>query len=107
MAISVKLSVSIWQTTHTTSPKDQITIAFDQNEVTYQRNEWNRLTLAYSMSIHKSQGSQFKMVILPLVPQFSRMLQRNLLYTAVTRAEQMLILLGIANHLSEVSSMNR
>jgi exodeoxyribonuclease V alpha subunit len=46
------------------------------------------------MSIHKSQGSQFKMVILPLVPQFSRMLQRNLLYTAVTRAEQMLILLG-------------
>ncbi|MCP6710967.1 ATP-dependent RecD-like DNA helicase, partial [Klebsiella pneumoniae] len=79
---------------HNESKKDQITIAFDQNEVTYQRNEWNRLTLAYSMSIHKSQGSQFKMVILPLVPQFARMLQRNLLYTAVTRAEQMLILLG-------------
>ncbi|WP_457951230.1 SF1B family DNA helicase RecD2 [Lactiplantibacillus pentosus] len=79
---------------HNESKKDQITIAFDQNEVTYQRSDWNRLTLAYSMSIHKSQGSQFKMVILPMVPQFSRMLQRNLLYTAVTRAEQMLILLG-------------
>ncbi|VDG20748.1 ATP-dependent RecD-like DNA helicase [Lactobacillus sp.] [Lactiplantibacillus mudanjiangensis] len=79
---------------HNKSKKDQITIAFEQNEVTYQRSEWNRLTLAYSMSIHKSQGSQFKMVILPMVPQFSRMLQRNLLYTAVTRAEQMLILLG-------------
>ncbi|MFC6180125.1 SF1B family DNA helicase RecD2 [Lactiplantibacillus daowaiensis] len=79
---------------HNKSKKDQITIAFDQNEVTYQRSDWNRLTLAYSMSIHKSQGSQFKMVILPMVPQFSRMLQRNLLYTAVTRAEQMLILLG-------------
>lgn len=79
---------------HNKSKKDQITIAFDQNEVTYQRSDWNRLTLAYSMSIHKSQGSQFKMVILPLVPQFSRMLQRNLLYTAVTRAEKMLILLG-------------
>jgi len=79
---------------HNKSKKDQITIAFEQNEVTYQRSEWNRLTLAYSMSIHKAQGSQFKMVILPLVPQFSRMLQRNLLYTAVTRAEQMLILIG-------------
>jgi len=79
---------------HNKSKKDQITIAFEQNEVTYQKSDWNRLTLAYSMSIHKSQGSQFKMVVLPLVPQFSRMLQRNLLYTAVTRAEQMLILLG-------------
>ncbi|MFB9769409.1 SF1B family DNA helicase RecD2 [Lactiplantibacillus modestisalitolerans] len=79
---------------HNEAKKDQLVIAFDQNEVTYQRSDWNRLTLAYSMSIHKSQGSQFKMVILPLVPQFSRMLQRNLLYTAVTRAEQMLILLG-------------
>lgn len=79
---------------HNKSKKDQITVAFDQNEVTYQKSDWNRLTLAYSMSIHKSQGSQFKMVVLPLVPQFSRMLQRNLLYTAVTRAEQILILLG-------------
>ncbi|CAM3172939.1 SF1B family DNA helicase RecD2 [Lactiplantibacillus plajomi] len=79
---------------HNESKKDQLTIAFDQNEVTYQRSDWNRLTLAYSMSIHKSQGSQFKMVILPMVPQFSRMLQRNLLYTAVTRAEEMLIMLG-------------
>ncbi|AVK60632.1 ATP-dependent RecD-like DNA helicase [Lactobacillus sp. CBA3605] len=79
---------------HNKSKKDQITIAFEQNEVVYQRSDWNRLTLAYSMSIHKAQGSQFKMVILPMVPQFSRMLQRNLLYTAVTRAEQMLILVG-------------
>ncbi|BDZ31137.1 ATP-dependent RecD-like DNA helicase [Lactiplantibacillus brownii] len=79
---------------HNKSKKDQLIIAFEQNEVTYQKSDWNRLTLAYSMSIHKSQGSQFKMVVLPLVPQFSRMLQRNLLYTAVTRAEQILILLG-------------
>lgn len=79
---------------HNESKKDQITIAFDQNEVTYGRADWNRITLAYSMSIHKSQGSQFKMVILPLVPQFARMLQRNLLYTAITRAEETLILLG-------------
>jgi len=88
------VAIDLAKDPHNKSKKDQLTIAFDQNEVTYQRSEWNRLTLAYSMSIHKAQGSQFKMVILPLVMQFSRMLQRNLLYTAVTRAESMLILVG-------------
>lgn len=73
---------------------DQITIDFDQTEVTYSRNEWQRLTLAYCISIHKSQGSQFDMVILPMVRQYNRMLQRNLLYTAITRAKSKLILLG-------------
>ncbi|KJW12278.1 ATP-dependent RecD-like DNA helicase [Levilactobacillus spicheri] len=79
---------------HSKVKSDQLTIAFEQTEVTYSRNDWNRLTLAYCMSIHKSQGSEFKLVILPMVSQYSRMLQRNLLYTAVTRAADMLILLG-------------
>lgn len=73
---------------------DTITIAFEQNEVSYTRNEWQRITLAYCISIHKSQGSQFEMVILPLVSQFKRMLQRNLLYTAITRAQSKLVLVG-------------
>lgn len=73
---------------------DKLTVAFDQTEVTYPRSEWDKLTLAYCTSIHKAQGSQFKMVILPMVMQFSRMLQRNLLYTAITRAKSTLILLG-------------
>lgn len=73
---------------------DQMVILFDQTEVTYSRNEWQRLTLAYCISIHKSQGSQFDMAILPMVPQFNRMLQRNLLYTAITRAQNKLILIG-------------
>lgn len=73
---------------------DQITIDFDQIEVIYSRNEWQRITLAYCISIHKSQGSQFDMVILPMVRQFSRMLQRNLLYTAITRAKNKLIMVG-------------
>lgn len=77
-----------------TDKVDKLTVAFDQTEVTYPRNEWDKLTLAYCTSIHKAQGSQFKMVILPMVMQFSRMLQRNLLYTAVTRAKSTLILLG-------------
>lgn len=73
---------------------DRMVIEFDQNEVTYSRNEWQRLTLAYSISIHKSQGSQFEMVIMPMVSQYSRMLQRNLLYTAITRAKSKLVLIG-------------
>ena len=73
-----------------------ITIDFDGNEVNYHRMEWNQIQLAYSISIHKSQGSQFKMVLMPVVRQFSRMLQRNLVYTAITRAADKLVLLGEA-----------
>ena len=73
---------------------ESITVDFDGNEVSYSRMEWNQLRLAYCISIHKAQGSQFKMVLLPVVRQFSRMLQRNLLYTAITRAAEKLVLIG-------------
>ncbi|MHC5269753.1 SF1B family DNA helicase RecD2 [Enterococcus sp. LJL98] len=73
---------------------DELLIRFDLNEVSYTRNEWQQITLAYCCSIHKAQGSEFKMVILPMVHQYRRMLQRNLLYTAVTRSKELLILLG-------------
>jgi exodeoxyribonuclease V alpha subunit len=73
---------------------DELVIQFDATEVTYKRNEWNKITLSYCCSIHKSQGSEFKMVIMPMVHQYQRMLQRNLLYTAVTRSKELLILLG-------------
>lgn len=73
---------------------DELTIEFDSNEVTYKRNEWNKITLSYCCSIHKSQGSEFKMVILPMVKQYQRMLQRNLFYTGLTRSKDLLILIG-------------
>lgn len=73
-----------------------MTIDFDGNEVHYGRTEWDQLRLAYCISIHKAQGSQFKMVVLPLVRQFSRMLQRNLVYTAITRAAEKLVFVGEA-----------
>lgn len=73
---------------------ESITVDFDGNEVSYSRMEWNQLRLAYCISIHKAQGSQFKMVLLPIVQQFSRMLQRNLLYTAITRVAEKLVLIG-------------
>lgn len=73
---------------------DEITILFDATEVTYQKTDWNKFTLAYCCSIHKSQGSEFNMVILPMVRQYGRMLRRNLLYTAITRSKSKLILCG-------------
>ncbi|MGT9204160.1 ATP-binding domain-containing protein, partial [Enterococcus faecalis] len=73
---------------------DELVLQFDNNEVTYKRNEWNKTTLSYCCSIHKAQGSEFRMVLLPMVHQYSRMLQRNLLYTALTRSKELLILLG-------------
>lgn len=72
----------------------EMTVLFDENEVTYKQSEWYKLTLAYCMSIHKSQGSEFPIVIIPFVKSYYRMLQKDILYTGITRASQSLILLG-------------
>ena len=77
-----------------TDKKDVITVSFDTGEVIYTRENWQHLTLAYATTIHKSQGTEYKLVIMPLVSAFSRMLQRNLLYTGLTRASESLVLLG-------------
>ena len=79
---------------YTDSKQDELTINFDGNELVYQRSEWYKIRLAYAMSIHKSQGSEFPVVILPITRSSHRMLQRNLVYTAITRAKSKLILLG-------------
>lgn len=79
---------------YTDSKQDELTINFDGNEIVYQRSEWYKIRLAYAMSIHKSQGSEFPVVILPITSSSHRMLQRNLIYTAITRAKSKLILLG-------------
>lgn len=76
------------------SKQDELTINFDGNEIVYQRSEWYKIRLAYAMSIHKSQGSEFPVVILLITSSSHRMLQRNLIYTAITRAKSKLILLG-------------
>ena len=79
---------------YTDSKQDELTIDFDGNEIIYPRSEWYKIRLAYAMSIHKSQGSEFPVVILPITRSSHRMLQRNLVYTAITRAKSKLILLG-------------
>ena len=79
---------------YTESKQDEMMIDFDGNEISYPRNEWYKIRLAYAMSIHKSQGSEFPVVILPITSASKRMLERNLIYTAITRAKSKLILLG-------------
>lgn len=69
-------------------------VRYPDASVVYERNEVDELHLAYAMSVHKSQGSEYPIVILPLSASHHIMLQRNLLYTAVTRAKQRVILVG-------------
>lgn len=72
----------------------KMTVRYPDWDATYEAGQMDELTLAYAMSVHKSQGSEYPVVVLPLVTGHSIMLQRNLLYTAVTRAKEKVILLG-------------
>jgi exodeoxyribonuclease V alpha subunit len=74
--------------------EDQVIVDYDGKEVTYTRKDLMQIMHAYCISIHKSQGSEFPIVILPIVPGYHRMLQRNLIYTAITRSKEFLILCG-------------
>lgn len=74
--------------------KDVLIVDFEGNEITFTRQDLLELTHAYCTSIHKSQGSEFPIVIMPIVKQYFRMLQRPILYTGLTRAKQSLVLLG-------------
>ena len=72
----------------------ELTVRFDDNYVIYDSSELDELMLAYATTIHKAQGSEFPYVIMPLMKSHYIMLQRNLLYTAVTRAQKGLIIVG-------------
>jgi exodeoxyribonuclease V alpha subunit len=73
---------------------DELIVEFDGRPVTYAAGEFDNLTLAYAVSVHKSQGSEYPCVVLPVVFQHRVMLQRNLLYTGVTRAKRLVMLVG-------------
>ncbi|MEW9049519.1 MAG: ATP-dependent RecD-like DNA helicase [Neobacillus sp.] len=86
--------VSIFYAKENTEKQDMILISFEGNEVTYTKQDLNQITLAYCCSVHKSQGSEFPIVILPITRSYYRMLRRNLIYTAITRSKQSLIICG-------------
>ena len=69
-------------------------IAFDGREVVYDFNELDEISLAYAITIHKSQGSEFPVVVMPLAMQQFLLLQRNLVYTGITRGRRLVVLVG-------------
>ena len=80
-------------------PEEQeVVVAFDESDglrrVTYEQHELDELVLSYAISVHKSQGSEYPVVVMPITTQHYVMLQRNLLYTAITRAKRMVVLVG-------------
>jgi exodeoxyribonuclease V alpha subunit len=87
-------------------------VRYDEREVRYETADLDELTLAYACSIHKSQGSEYPVVIIPVSTQHFVMLKRNLLYTAVTRGKRLVVLVGsrkalmiaVRNHREETRS---
>ena len=82
-------------------------VRFDDKVAVYYNENVNELELAYAMTIHKSQGSEFYCVILPILDTPSKLLYRNLLYTAVTRAKKLLIVVGSREVLLSMVENNR
>ncbi|MCI6712407.1 MAG: ATP-dependent RecD-like DNA helicase [Clostridium sp.] len=74
--------------------KNEIIVDFDGNIVSFSPDKFINITHGYAISVHKSQGGEFNMVIIPFVNSFKRMLYNKLIYTAVTRAKSKLILIG-------------
>ncbi|MDN4607098.1 SF1B family DNA helicase RecD2 [Sporosarcina highlanderae] len=86
--------ISIIKANETVDKKEMLIVSYDGIEVEYERNDLNQITLAYCCSIHKSQGSEFPIVVMPIVRGYRKMLRKNLLYTGITRAKNFLILCG-------------
>jgi len=72
----------------------KMVVRHGERPVEYERSELDELMLAYAVTIHKSQGSEYPAVIVPLFTQHFMLLQRNLLYTAITRAKKLCIFIG-------------
>jgi exodeoxyribonuclease V alpha subunit len=89
------------------NPKKEVHIDFDSNLVKYTPSNFNNFRLAYSISIHKAQGSEFDVVVIPIVKGYNKMLYQKLIYTAVTRAKKKLFLIGDFNALKYASSNDK
>lgn len=93
-------------------PEDRrMVIGFQEVEgerlVEYEEEEWEQLVLSYAISVHKSQGNEYPVVVMPITTQHFLMLQRNLLYTAVTRAKKMVVLIGTKKAIAIAVRNNR
>ena len=86
---------------------EQLIVLFDDREVAYDFSQLSELEPAYAMTVHKSQGSEYPIVIVPMYAAPPMLLTRNLLYTAVTRAQNMVILVGREDIIREMVENNR
>jgi exodeoxyribonuclease V alpha subunit len=84
----------------------ELVVDFEGRRVAYEFGELDEITLAYALTIHKAQGSEYPAVVVPLHTQHSRMLQRNLIYTGVTRGKRLVVLVGSRRAL-ELAVRNR
>ena len=90
------------------NPEEQaITVHMDDRAVAYDFLELDELVHAYAISVHKAQGSEFPVVVIPLLTTHYMMLQRNLLYTAITRAQRLAVLVGSERAISIAVHNNR
>lgn len=87
--------------------EQSLTVSFDGKPVTFDWSEADQLTLAYVISVHKAQGSEFPAIVMPIVTQHYTMLQRNLLYTAITRARSLCVLSGSRRAISMAVRNNK
>jgi exodeoxyribonuclease V alpha subunit len=85
----------------------EVTVSFPPREVVYDYGELDELALAYAITIHKSQGSEFPAVVIPLAIQHYLLLQRNLVYTGVTRGKRLVVLVGQKKALAAAVRNNR
>jgi exodeoxyribonuclease V alpha subunit len=72
----------------------RLIVAMDGRQIVYERSHLDHLVLAYAVSVHKSQGSEYTAVVMPVTTQHFKMLQRNLLYTGLTRGKRLVVLVG-------------
>ena len=72
----------------------EVTVKFDQREVVYDFGELDEVALAYAITIHKSQGSEFPAIVIPLATQQYLLLQRNMVYTGITRGKKLVVVVG-------------
>jgi len=86
--------VAILDPSESEHKEEELVVQFEEHEVRYRKSDLNQLALAYCCSIHKAQGSEYPIVIIPIVNAYWRMLKRNLLYTAVTRGKEYVIFCG-------------
>ena len=85
--------------------EQQVAVRFDERLVKYDFGELDEISLAYAITIHKSQGSEFPAVVIPLATQHYMLLQRNLIYTGITRGKRLLVLIGQKKALASRSAM--